>query len=164
MHSFVSKTHILGIFTPFQCSKTSVWFCTTKFRSKTYVFGWFHAILLLHLTHCENQYRGAFNARVYASETISCFVAMNMPNPLFQVSNSCFGWFHAILQPHLTRCKGRYQDAFNALVYASRTVSCFFCSKHAQSTTLGLKLMFWMVSCHFVAPPDPLQKFVSGCI
>ena len=27
---------------------------------------------------------GAFNARVYASETISCFVATNMPNPLFQ--------------------------------------------------------------------------------
>ena len=39
-----------------------------------------------------------------------------------------------------------------------------FCSKHAQSTTLGLKLMFWMVSCHFVAQPDPLQKFVSGGI
>ena len=39
-----------------------------------------------------------------------------------------------------------------------------FCSKHAQSTTLGLKLMFWMVSCHFVAPPDPLKNFVSGGI
>ena len=26
---------------------------------------------------------GAFNARVYASETISCFIAMNMLNPLF---------------------------------------------------------------------------------
>ena len=40
----------------------------------------------------------------------------------------------------------------------------FFCSKHAQSTTLGLKLKFWMVSRHFVAAPDPLQKLVSGCI
>ena len=28
---------------------------------------------------------GALNARVYASKTISCFVAMNMPNPLFQL-------------------------------------------------------------------------------
>ena len=27
---------------------------------------------------------GALNARVYASKTISCFVATNMPNPLFQ--------------------------------------------------------------------------------
>ena len=39
-----------------------------------------------------------------------------------------------------------------------------FCSKHAQSTTLVLKLMFSMVSCHFVAPRDPLQTFVSGSI
>ena len=32
------------------------------------------------------------------------------------------------------------------------------------STTLGLKLKFWMVSRHFVAAPDPLEKLVSGCI
>src|SRR6185436_13815748 len=40
----------------------------------------------------------------------------------------------------------------------------FFCSKHAQSTTFGLKLMFSMVSCHFVTAPDPLRKLASGCI
>ena len=40
----------------------------------------------------------------------------------------------------------------------------FFCSKHAQSTTLGLKLKFWMVSRHFVAAPDPLRKLVSRCM
>ena len=39
-----------------------------------------------------------------------------------------------------------------------------FFSKHAQSTTLDLKLKFWMVSCHFVAAPDLLQKLVSRCI
>ena len=39
-----------------------------------------------------------------------------------------------------------------------------FCSKHAQSTTLGLKLMFWMVLRHFIVAPDPLQKLVSWCI
>ena len=51
------------------------------FRSKTHVFGWFRAILLPHLTRCENLYRGAFNGRVYASETISCLVTANMLNP-----------------------------------------------------------------------------------
>ena len=56
------------------------------------------------------------------------------------------------------------RGAFNARVYASRTVSWFFYSKHAQSTTLGQKLMFWFVSRHFVAAPDPLRKLVSGCI
>src|SRR6185436_20195800 len=40
----------------------------------------------------------------------------------------------------------------------------FFCSKHAQSTTLSLKLKFWMVSRHFVAAPDLMRKLVSGCI
>src|SRR6185312_7273978 len=53
--------------------------------------------------------------------------------------------------------------AFNSRVFASETIS-FFCRKHAQSTTLGLKLKFWMVSRHFVAAPDPLRKLISGCI
>src|SRR6185312_1319296 len=64
----------------------------------------------------------------------------------------------------MTRCKNRYRGTFNARVYASRTVSCFFCSKHAQSTTLGLKLKFWMVLRHFVAAPNPLRKLLSWCI
>src|SRR6185369_3715287 len=104
MHSFRSKTHILGICTPFRCSKMSVLFHTTYFTSKTHVSGGF--IPFRCQTLCKNQYRGTFNARVCAS----------------------------------------------------RTVSCFFCSKHAQSTTFGLKFMFWMVSLHFVATPDPLRK------
>ena len=41
MHSFRSKTHILGIFTPFRCSTTSLWFLTTYFTSKTRVSGGF---------------------------------------------------------------------------------------------------------------------------
>ena len=36
-----SKTHILAICTPFRCSKTSVWFRTTYFTSKTRVSGGF---------------------------------------------------------------------------------------------------------------------------
>ena len=82
MHSFRSKTHILGIFTPFRCSTTSVSFRTIYFTSKTRVSGGFTPF------HCHTRpimksVMGALNARVYASETISCFVTMNMPNPLF---------------------------------------------------------------------------------
>ena len=40
----------------------------------------------------------------------------------------------------------------------------FFCSDHAQSTNLGPKLMFGVVSRHFVAARDPLRKRLSGCI
>ena len=37
-----------------------------------------------------------------------------------------------------------------------------FCSKHAQSTILGLKLMFWVVPSHFIAALDTLQKPYRG--
>src|SRR6185312_13503546 len=37
IHYFRSKTQIFGIFTPFRCSKTSIWFHTTYFTSKTRV-------------------------------------------------------------------------------------------------------------------------------
>jgi hypothetical protein len=39
-----------------------------------------------------------------------------------------------------------------------------FCNEHAQSTTLGLKLMFGVVSRNFIAARHPFRKRVSGCI
>ena len=90
MHSFRSKTHILGICTRFRCSKTSVWFRTTFFMSKTRVLGGFTHFVATP-DPLWKSVRGAFNARVYASETISCFVATNMPNPLFQSKTHVLG-------------------------------------------------------------------------
>ena len=106
---------------------------------------------------------GASNAWVYASETISCFVATNMPNPLFQSKTHVLGgsmpfrsrtWHIAntVIEAHLMH---EFVPLEQFLI---------FFSKHAQSTTFGLKLMFWMVSRHFIAAPDPLRKFVLGCI
>jgi hypothetical protein len=37
-------------------------------------------------------------------------------------------------------------------------------NEHAQSTTLGPKLMFGVVSCNFVAARHQFRKQVSGCI
>jgi hypothetical protein len=39
-----------------------------------------------------------------------------------------------------------------------------FHNEHAQSTTLGPKLMFGVVSRYFVAARHPFRKRVSGCI
>jgi hypothetical protein len=39
-----------------------------------------------------------------------------------------------------------------------------FRNEHAQSTTLGPKLMFGVVSRNFVATRHPFRKWVSGCI
>jgi hypothetical protein len=37
-------------------------------------------------------------------------------------------------------------------------------NEHAQSTNIGPKLMFWVVSRNFVAARHPFRKRVSGCI
>jgi hypothetical protein len=37
-------------------------------------------------------------------------------------------------------------------------------NEHAQSTTLGTKLMFGVLSCNFVAARHPFRKWLSGCI
>src|SRR6185503_5473265 len=63
----------------------------------------------------------ALNARVYASKTISCFVATNMPNPLFQSKTHILGGSMPFCSQ--TRCKNCYRGTFNARVCASRTVS-----------------------------------------
>jgi hypothetical protein len=39
-----------------------------------------------------------------------------------------------------------------------------FRTEHAQSTTLGPKLMFGLLLCNFVAARHPFRKRVSGCI
>jgi hypothetical protein len=39
-----------------------------------------------------------------------------------------------------------------------------FRNEQAQSTTLGSKQMFWVVSHNFVAARHPFRKLVSGCI
>jgi hypothetical protein len=44
--------------------------------------GWFHAISLPHVTHSENGCRGAYNARVFATEIISLFFTTKMPTKL----------------------------------------------------------------------------------
>ena len=106
---------------------------------------------------------GAFNTWVYASETISCFVTTNMPNPIFQSKTHVLGGsmpFHSRTW-HVaeTGIEVHLMHEFMPL-----EPFLFFCNKHVHSTTFGLKLMFWMVSRHFVAAPDPLRKFVLGCI
>ena len=40
----------------------------------------------------------------------------------------------------------------------------FFCNEEAQSTTLGPKLMFGVVSRHFIAARDPFGKQAYWCI
>jgi hypothetical protein len=106
IHYFRSKTHVWVGFAQFRCRtspipKTGVGVHTsTSFRHRNHFFvfrnempnpllwvrnsclGWFREISLQHVTHSENECRGAYKAREFATGTISSFFATNMPNPL----------------------------------------------------------------------------------
>ena len=160
MHFFRSKIKFLGSFTPFRCSKTSIWFRTTSFMSKTRVLGGFTP----------------FHCRTWPIVKISIGVHLMhefMPPKPFLILSQPIHYFRSethVLGGSMPFCSRTWHVAKIGIEvhlkheFMPLDLFLVFCSKHAQSTTLGLKLMFWTVSCHFVAPPDPLQKFVSECI
>src|SRR6185437_16794033 len=105
----------------------------------------------------QNSYFGYFH-------TISVlYMVCIVSHHILYIENSCFGWFHAISLPHLTHCENQYRvhqmhefmPSKPFLVLSQRT-----CPIHYFS----LKLMFWVVSCHFVAALDTLQKPVLSHI
>jgi hypothetical protein len=67
--------------------------------------------------------------------------------------------FVAARHPFRKRVSGAYK-----LSFCHRNHFFVFRNKHAQSTTLGPKLMFGIVSQNFVAARHPFRKRVSGCI
>jgi hypothetical protein len=75
LHYFRSKTHVWGGFAQFRCRTSPI--------PKTGVG-----------VHTKHEF--------FSTGTISSFFAMNMPNPLLLVQNSCLGWFRAISMPHVT--------------------------------------------------------------
>ena len=90
MHSFRSKTHI--------------WVISHHFGALEHPFGFAPHILCLKLVFRVvshhfvaapdpfwNSVSGALNTWVYASGTFSCFVASNIPNPLFQSKTHVLG-------------------------------------------------------------------------
>ena len=67
--------------------------------------------------------------------------------------------FVAARHPFRKRVSGAYK-----LNFCHRNHFFVFRNEHAQSTTLGPKLMFGVVSRNFVAARHPFRKRVSGCI
>jgi hypothetical protein len=76
---------------------------------------------------------------------------------MFGVLSCNFIATHHQFRKRVSGCK-------QARVLATRTISSLFRNEHAQSTTLGPKLMFGVVSRNFVAARHPFRKQVSGCI
>jgi hypothetical protein len=58
----------------------------------------------------------------------------------------------------------RVSGCIQSMSFRHRNHFVVFCNEHAQSTTLGPKLMFGVVSRNFVAARHPFRKRVSGRI
>ena len=90
MHSFRSKTHISVISHRFDALKSPFGFAPHTLRLKL-----LFQVVSRHFVAAPEPLRksvsGALNARVYASRTISFFVATNMPNPLFESKTHVLG-------------------------------------------------------------------------
>jgi RNA polymerase subunit RPABC4/transcription elongation factor Spt4 len=71
-----------------------------------------------------------------------------------------FAQFHCHTSPILKTGVGCIQS----MSFRHRNHFFVFRNEHAQSTTLGPKLMFGVVLCNFVAAHYQFQKWVSGCI
>src|SRR6185436_9864300 len=101
---------------------------------------------------CKNWYRGAFNARVYASRLVSCFLQQTCPIHYFTSKTHVLDGFVPFCCP--TRPIGK-NCIRGHLMHEFVLRKSFFLlgrNEHAQSTTLGQKLIFTIfldTSMHF---------------
>jgi hypothetical protein len=134
IHYFRSKTHVWGDFVQFCCRMSPI--------PKTAVGVHIHA-------------------RVFATGTVSSFFATNRltlgPKHMFGVVSRNFV---AARHPFRKRVLGYIQSTS----FCHRNHFFIFRNEHVQSTTLGPKLMFGVVSRNFVTARRTFGKRVSGCI
>jgi hypothetical protein len=124
---------------------------------------WFRAISLSYVTHSQNGCLGAYKARLLPPEPILVF-----RNEHAQSTTLCpklmFGvvsrYFVAARHPFRKRVSGVHTKH----EFLPPEPFFVFRNEHAQSTTLGPKLMFGLVSHNFVAARHPFRKRVSGWI
>jgi hypothetical protein len=62
------------------------------------------------------------------------------------------------------RFRKRVSGCIQSMSFCHRNHFFIFRNEHAQSTTLGPKLMFGVVSRNFVAARHPFRKLVYGCV
>jgi hypothetical protein len=106
---------------------------------------------------------GAIKARVFATRTISSFSQRTCPIHYFSSKTHVWGGFAQF------RCRTSPIPKIGVVVHTMHEFlppeTFLRFSQHiAQSTTLGPKLMFGVVSRNFVAARHPFRKRLSGCI
>jgi hypothetical protein len=123
--------------------------------------GWFCTISLSHVTHSENGCRGTYKARFLPPEPFLRFSQRTCPIHYFRYETHVWGGFAQFrcrTSPILKTVVGVHKSTS----FCHRNHLFVFRNEHAQSTTLGPKLMFGVVSRNFVAARHPFRKRVSG--
>jgi hypothetical protein len=136
IHYFRSKTHVWGGFAQFRCRTSPI--------PKTGVG------CIQSMSFCHGNHFFVFRNEHAQSTTLR-------PKLMFGVVSHNF---FAARHPFRKRVSGCIQS----MSFCHRNHFFVFRNEHAQSTTLGPKLMFGVVSRNFVAARHPFRKRVSGCI
>jgi hypothetical protein len=188
IYYFSSKTHVWGDFAQFRCCtspipETAVGVHTKHdilppepflrfsqrtcpihyFRSKTHVWGGFAQF------HCRTSPIPKTGVGVHTKheflppEPFLLFSQRTCPINYFRSKTHVWGGFAQFCcrtSPIPKTCAGCIQSTS----FCQRNHFFVFRNEHAQSTTLGQKLMFGVVLRNFVAACDPFRKQVSKCI
>jgi hypothetical protein len=125
--------------------------------------GWFRAISLPHVTNSENGCQGAYKHEFLPPEPFIRFSQRTCPIHYFRSKTDVWGGF-AQFRCHTSAIPKTGVGVHTSTSFRHRNHFFVFRNEHAQSTTLGPKLMFGLVSRNFVAARHPFQKRVSGCI
>jgi hypothetical protein len=125
--------------------------------------GWFLAISLSHVTHFEIGCRVHTKHEFLPPEPFLRFSQRTGPIHYFRSKTHVWGGFLQF------RCRTSPipktgVGCIQSTTFCHRNHFFVFRNEYAQSTTLGPKLMFEVVSRNFVVARHPFRKLVLGCI
>jgi hypothetical protein len=177
MYYFRSKTHVWGGFAQFRCCTSPIRKngCRGAYKARVFATGTISSFSKTHVWGGFAQFRcrtspipktgvGVHTKHVFLPPDPFCrFLQRTCPIHYFRSKThvsvvSCN--FIAARHPFRKWLSGCIQSTS----FCHRNHFFVLRNEHAQSTTLGPKLMFGVVSRNFVAARHPSRKRVSGCI
>jgi hypothetical protein len=187
IHYFRSKTHVWGGVVsrnfvaarhPFR-KRVSGCIQSMSFRHRNHFFvflnehaqsttlgknsclGWFRAISLPHVTHSENGCWVHTKHEFLPPELFLRFSQRTCPIHYFRSKTHVWGGF-AQFRYRTSPIPKMGVGCIQSMSFCHRSHFFVFRNEHAQSTTLGAKLMFGVVLRNLVAARHPFRKRVSG--
>jgi hypothetical protein len=118
---------------------------------------------LSHVTHSENGCRVHTKHEFLPPEPFLRFSQRTCPIHYFRSKTHVWGGF-AQFRCRTSPIPKTGVGCIQCTSFCHRNYFFVFRNEHAQSSTLGPKLMFGVVSRNFVVARHPFRKRVSGCI